>query len=128
MVKKSKSTKNAVKNPQKKINGKKLISKDVKLKAPKPASEHKSKAVSKKQKQEEVDNMLERLSVVKENQTKRRNIRPLSATVTLVSLIGILVSLYLVVPRSLPWGYALVVFFVVVLIASIYSLSYDWID
>ena len=61
---------------------------------------------------------------------KEPNVAPLSASFMLTSIVGFLVSIFFVVPQlSLKWGFTLVLFFVLMFVASMISMTYaptDW--
>ena len=61
---------------------------------------------------------------------KEMNVAPLSAGFMLTAIVGFLVSVFFVVPQlSQRWGFTLVLFFVLMFVASIISMTYaptDW--
>lgn len=60
---------------------------------------------------------------------KEFNIAPLSGGYMLTSIVGFIISAFYILPRSLPWGFTLVLFFTLMLVASLISMTYaptDW--
>lgn len=123
-----KATKKTVKKAATPVVKQSAVPKKAVAKKTKSKAVQKSASVSKpkvEQNQEDVQEMLERLETFKKNPSKRKSVRPLSATVTMLSLIGILVSVFIVIPKSVSWGLGLIALFIILLIASIYSLTLE---
>ncbi len=60
---------------------------------------------------------------------KEFNIAPLSSGYMLTSIVGFLVSAFYVLPNSRTWGFTLVLFFTLMFVASMISMTYsptDW--
>ena len=60
---------------------------------------------------------------------KEFNIAPLSGGYMLTSIIGFLVSAFYVMPSSVTWGFTFVLFFTLMFVASLISMTYapsDW--
>lgn len=60
---------------------------------------------------------------------KEFNIAPLSGGYMITSLVGILISAFSVLPKSRAWGFTFVLFFTLMLVASLISMTYspsDW--
>ena len=60
---------------------------------------------------------------------KEFNIAPLSAGYMLTSIVGILISAFYILPNYRSWGFTFVLFFTLMLIASLISMTYapsDW--
>ena len=60
---------------------------------------------------------------------KEFNIAPLSAGYMLTSIVGILISAFYILPNYRTWGFTFVLFFTLMLIASLISMTYapsDW--
>ena len=56
---------------------------------------------------------------------KEMNVAPLSAGFMMTSIVGFLVSIFFVVPQlSERWGFTLVLFFVLMFVASLISMTY----
>ena len=56
---------------------------------------------------------------------KELNVAPLSAGFMLTAIVGFLISIFFVVPQlSLKWGFTLVLFFVLMFVASVISMTY----
>lgn len=58
-------------------------------------------------------------------QDKFRNIFPLSSGFMLTSIIGFLVSSYYVYSKSKPWGFTLMLFFMIMLVSSLISMAHS---
>ncbi len=56
---------------------------------------------------------------------KEFNVAPLSAGYMLTSLVGIMVSAFYILPNSRQWGFTLVLFFTLMLIAAFISMTYS---
>ena len=57
------------------------------------------------------------------------NIAPLSGGFMLTSLVGFIISLFYIFPNSYNWGFTFVLFFTLMFIASLVSMTYapnDW--
>ena len=52
------------------------------------------------------------------------NIVPLSAGYTLTSIVGFLISAFYILPSSLKWGFTFTLFFTLMLVASLISMTY----
>jgi len=60
---------------------------------------------------------------------KEFNIAPLSGGYMLTSIVGILISAFYILPNYRTWGFTFVLFFTLMLIASLISMTYapsDW--
>ena len=60
---------------------------------------------------------------------KELNIAPLSGGYMLTSIVGFLVSAFYILPNSRKWGFTFVLFFTLMFIASMISMTYaptDW--
>lgn len=60
---------------------------------------------------------------------KEFNIAPLSSGYMLTSIVGFLVSAFYVLPNSKTWGFTFVLFFTLMFVASLISMTYaptDW--
>ena len=57
------------------------------------------------------------------------NIAPLSGGYMITSIVGFLISAFYVLPNSKTWGFTFVLFFVLMFVASLISMTYapsDW--
>ncbi|MBI2661579.1 hypothetical protein HYX09_04940 [Candidatus Woesearchaeota archaeon] len=54
-----------------------------------------------------------------------KNVFPLSSGFMLTSILGFLISGYYVYPRSMPWGFTFMLFFMIMLIASLISMAHS---
>jgi len=132
---KKKVAKKTVKKKAPKKAAKKTVKKSAKKKETKPkVSRSKPKTLAPnpvtsrrlKKQEKNVDDMLKQLESVKPSGKKqKKNMRPMSATVTLLSIIGIIVSGYAIYPKNHQWGIAFLVVFFILLIASMYSLTLE---
>lgn len=62
-------------------------------------------------------------------QNKEFNIAPLSGGYMITSIVGFLISAFYIMPNSRTWGFTLVLFFTLMLVASLISMTYspsDW--
>ena len=60
---------------------------------------------------------------------KELNIAPLSGGYMVTSLVGFLISAFYIMPNSRQWGFTFVLFFTLMFIASLISMTYapsDW--
>ncbi len=60
---------------------------------------------------------------------KEFNVAPLSGGYMVTSIVGFLISAYYILPKSTTWGFTLVLFFVLMFVASMVSMTYapsDW--
>ena len=60
---------------------------------------------------------------------KELNIAPLSGGYMVTSLVGFLISAFYILPNSITWGFTFVLFFTLMFIASMISMTYspsDW--
>ena len=60
---------------------------------------------------------------------KEFNIAPLSGGYMLTSIVGFLISAFYILPNSTKWGFTFVLFFILMLIAALISMTYapsDW--
>ena len=60
---------------------------------------------------------------------KELNIAPLSGGYMVTSLVGFLISAFYIMPNSKQWGFTFVLFFTLMFIASLISMTYapsDW--
>jgi multisubunit Na+/H+ antiporter MnhB subunit len=60
---------------------------------------------------------------------KEFNIAPLSSGYMITSIVGFLISVFYVVPTAPSWGFTFVVFFTLMFIAAMVSMTYaptDW--
>jgi len=127
---KKKTTKKKVAK-NKTVKKKKTVKKAPKKKAAgKSATKKQPEKVRRLKNQEKsVDDMLRQLESVKPMKSRRKkSIRPMSATVTLLSIIGIIISGFVILPKGdqyTAWGSTFLVVFFILLIASIYSLTID---
>lgn len=55
---------------------------------------------------------------------KEFNIAPLSAGYAITSIVGFLISAFYVLPNSLDWGFAFTLFFSLMIVASLISMTY----
>ncbi|HLG24860.1 MAG TPA: hypothetical protein VI564_08070 [Candidatus Nanoarchaeia archaeon] len=55
---------------------------------------------------------------------KELNVAPLSAGYMLTSLVGFLVSAFYIMPNSATWGFTLLLFFILMFVASLISMTY----
>ena len=55
---------------------------------------------------------------------KEFNVAPLSGGFMLTSLVGIIISFRIIEPKSPPWGFTFLLFFVLMLVASMISMTY----
>ena len=57
------------------------------------------------------------------------NIAPLSSAFMLTSIVGALISAFYIMPNSSTWGFTFVLFFTLMFVASLISMTYsptDW--
>ena len=57
------------------------------------------------------------------------NVAPLSGGYMLTSIVGFLISAFYIFPSSYKWGFTFVLFFVLMFVASLISMTYapsDW--
>jgi len=57
------------------------------------------------------------------------NIAPLSGSYMITSIVGFLISAFYILPNSKNWGFTFVLFFTLMFIASLISMTYapgDW--
>ncbi|MBI2652563.1 hypothetical protein HYX00_03810 [Candidatus Woesearchaeota archaeon] len=60
---------------------------------------------------------------------KEFNIAPLSGSYMITSIVGFLISAFYIMPNSMTWGFTFVLFFTLMFIASLISMTYapsDW--
>ena len=60
---------------------------------------------------------------------KQLNVAPLSGGYMVTSIVGFLISAFYILPNSKRWGFTFVLFFTLMLIASLISMTYaptDW--
>ena len=60
---------------------------------------------------------------------KQLNIAPLSGGYMITSIVGFLISAFYVLPNSSKWGFTFVLFFILMFVASLISITYapsDW--
>ena len=60
---------------------------------------------------------------------KEFNIAPLSGGYMITSILGFIISAFYVLPNSRTWGFTFVLFFILMFIASLISMTYapgDW--
>lgn len=60
---------------------------------------------------------------------KQFNIAPLSGGYMITSIVGFLISAFYILPNSKTWGFTFVLFFTLMLVASLISMTYapsDW--
>ena len=60
---------------------------------------------------------------------KEFNVAPLSGAFMLTSIVGFLISAFYIMPNSMKWGFTLVLFFALMFVAAIISMTYspsDW--
>ena len=60
---------------------------------------------------------------------KEFNIAPLSGGYMITSIVGFLISAFYILPNSMTWGFTFVLFFTLMFIASLISMTYatgDW--
>ena len=55
---------------------------------------------------------------------KEINIAPLSGGYMLTSIVGFLISAFYIFPNSYKWGFTFVLFFVLMFVASLISMTY----
>lgn len=55
---------------------------------------------------------------------KELNIVPLSSGFMLTAMVGFLISIFYVYPRSSTWGFTFVLFFVLMFVSSMISMTY----
>lgn len=53
---------------------------------------------------------------------------PLSGAFMATSIVGFLISVFYVYPRNQPWGFTFTLFFVIMLVASLVSMTYAPVD
>ena len=61
--------------------------------------------------------------------SKEFNIAPLSGGYMITSIVGFLISAFYILPNSKPWGFTFVLFFTLMFVASLISMTYspsDW--
>ena len=56
---------------------------------------------------------------------KEFNIAPLSTGFMLTSIVGFLISAFYVLPQSAKWGFTFVLFFALMFVASLISMTYS---
>jgi len=56
---------------------------------------------------------------------KEFNIAPLSSGFMLTSIVGGLISAFYVLPQSAKWGFTFVIFFALMFVASLISMTYS---
>jgi formate hydrogenlyase subunit 3/multisubunit Na+/H+ antiporter MnhD subunit len=61
-------------------------------------------------------------------QKKEYNIAPLSGGFMITSIVGFIISAIFVYPRTKPWGFTFVVFFILMFVASMISMTYSPVD
>ena len=60
---------------------------------------------------------------------KELNVAPLSGGYMLTSIVGFLISAFYILPNSSTWGFTFVLFFTLMFVASLISMTYapsDW--
>mgnify|MGYP001612884213 CR=1 FL=1 len=60
---------------------------------------------------------------------KQLNVAPLSGGYMVTSIVGFLISAFYILPNSKRWGFTFVLFFTLMIIASLISMTYaptDW--
>ena len=60
---------------------------------------------------------------------KELNVAPLSGGYMLTSIVGFLISAFYILPSSKTWGFTFVLFFTLMFVASLISMTYapsDW--
>jgi len=60
---------------------------------------------------------------------KEFNVVPLSGGYMITSIVGIMISAFYILPNSITWGFTFVLFFTLMLIAALISMTYapsDW--
>ena len=60
---------------------------------------------------------------------KQLNVAPLSGGYMITSIVGFLISAFYILPNSSKWGFTFVLFFTLMFIASMISMTYapsDW--
>ncbi|MBI2653495.1 hypothetical protein HYX02_01655 [Candidatus Woesearchaeota archaeon] len=60
---------------------------------------------------------------------KEPNIAPLSGGYMITSIVGLIISIFYILPNSNTWGFTLVLFFTLMFIAAMISMTYapgDW--
>lgn len=60
---------------------------------------------------------------------KQLNVAPLSGGYMITSIVGFLISAFYILPNSKKWGFTLVLFFTIMFVASLISMTYapsDW--
>ncbi|MAG91096.1 hypothetical protein CMO83_00300 [Candidatus Woesearchaeota archaeon] len=60
---------------------------------------------------------------------KEFNVAPLSGGYMITAIVGFLVSAFYIAPNSATWGFTLVLFFILMFVASLISMTYaptDW--
>ena len=60
---------------------------------------------------------------------KQLNVAPLSGGYMITSIVGFLISAFYVLPNSSKWGFTFVLFFTLMFVASLISMTYapnDW--
>lgn len=55
---------------------------------------------------------------------KKFNIAPLSGGYMITSIVGFLISAFYVYPNSVKWGFTLVLFFTLMFVAALISMTY----
>ena len=56
---------------------------------------------------------------------KEFNVAPLSGGFMLTSIVGFLISAFYVLPQSAKWGFTFVLFFTLMFVASLISMTYS---
>ena len=57
--------------------------------------------------------------------TKEMKVAPLSSGFMLTSIVGILISAFYVLPQSYSWGVTFLLFFAIMLVSSLISMTYS---
>ena len=60
---------------------------------------------------------------------KQLNVAPLSGGYMITSIVGFLISAFYILPNSSKWGFTFVLFFTIMFVASLISMTYapsDW--
>ncbi|MBI3027092.1 hypothetical protein HYY70_03185 [Candidatus Woesearchaeota archaeon] len=60
---------------------------------------------------------------------KEFNVAPLSGGYMITSIVGFLISAFYILPKSMTWGFTLVLFFTLMFVAAMISMTYapsDW--
>ena len=59
---------------------------------------------------------------------KRNNVAPLSGGYMITSIVGFLISVFWVLPKSSKWGFTFLLFFGIMFISSVISMTYAPVD